>query len=247
MKNIQKWKPSKYVYKNGKLRASKNKKELGVSSRLIADLVAEFYDSKLQKYARGDLVDLGCGKVPLYEAYKDKISKCICVDWDNPFHENEFLDMNVDLNKNLPFENNVFDTIILSDVLEHIQDPILLWNEMNRILRKDGILIMNVPFHYWIHDSPFDYYRYTRYALEYFANKSNFQIISIDELGGVVEILTDFISKIISKIPLIGKFLAMSIQWCNLQFLKLKIGKKLKTETSKHFVLSYGLVAKKIN
>lgn len=244
MQNIEKWKPTKFIFKNGKLRASRNIKEVGITSRLIGDLVAQFYDTNLPLYAKGNLLDLGCGKVPLYEAYKDKILHCVCVDWENTKHKNEFIDKNIDLNKELPFEDNTFDTIILSDVLEHIQNPMFLWYEMNRVLKKDGILIMNIPFFYWLHEQPFDYYRYTRYALENFANQSNFKVICIQEIGGVIEILTDILSKVTYKIPFLGKMIAFYLQWSNLLFLKLKIGRKILTKTSKNFPLGYGLVAK---
>lgn len=247
MKNKEKWVPSKFIFYQGKLRASRNKKDVLVTSRLSVDLTAEFYHSNLSIYAKGQLLDLGCGKVPLYEAYRDKVENNICVDWENTFHKNDFIDRFVDLNKSLPFEDSTFDTIILSDVLEHIQDPMLLWREMNRVLKKEGILIMNVPFHYWIHEHPFDYYRYTRYALEYFAAKSDFQIISIEELGGSIEVLTDFVSKNIRVVPILGDFFANLIQWSNLIFLKTKVGRNALKITSKYFTLSYGLVAKKVN
>jgi len=245
MQNIKKWKPSKFVYKKGKLVASRNKQEVSLSSRLMADLIAKFYDQVLPTYAKGNLLDLGCGKVPLYGAYKDKISNCICVDWDNSLHKNEFIDKSVDLNESLPFEDKTFDTVILSDVLEHIRNPLSLWHEMNRVLKENGILILNVPFHYWIHEHPFDYYRYTKYALENFATESNFEIIALNELGGIIEVLTDFIAKSTIGIPLIGKCIASFIQWKSGIILKLPIGKIIMKKTSRNFTLAYGLVAKK--
>ena len=62
-------------------------------------------------------MDLGCGKVPLYIAYRDLVSDIICVDWENTQHENEYLDLEYDITKVLPFVNEEFDTIILSDDL----------------------------------------------------------------------------------------------------------------------------------
>ena len=66
MKQAQDWKPTKFVYCRGRLRGSRNRQELGIASRLIADTVAGFYDQNIPKYCRGRLIDLGCGKVPLY-------------------------------------------------------------------------------------------------------------------------------------------------------------------------------------
>ena len=139
MKNRDKWQPSKYVYKKGKLIASRNRNEVGVGSRLMADLIAQFYDKTLRKYAKGKLLDLGCGKVPLYSAYKEYITDNICVDWEEGSHKNEYIDFECDLTKVLPFKDEEFDTIILSDVLEHIPQPEQLWKEMYRILSINGM------------------------------------------------------------------------------------------------------------
>ena len=80
MRNYDIWQPSKYVYRNGKLTASRDEREVGVSSRLIVDLVAGVYDKGLRQYARGKLLDLGCGKVPLFMAYRDYLTHNVCAD-----------------------------------------------------------------------------------------------------------------------------------------------------------------------
>lgn len=165
MRNKESWKPSKFIYKKGRLTATKDPAELAIHSRLIADITAKNYEHLLSKYAHGKLLDLGCGKVPLYAAYRDHVEENICVDWENSLHQNEFLDFNCDLTQNLKFNDGEFDTIILSDVLEHIPEPQRLWDEMARILAPDGVIIMNVPFFYFLHELPHDYYRYTEYAL----------------------------------------------------------------------------------
>ena len=119
MKNIEKWTPSKFYFKNGELIISRNVRELGVGSRLIALRVAQMYNQYIRIYAKGVLVDLGCGKVPLYEAYKEYVTENICVDWENTLHKNDLLDYECDLNKPLPLSDARFDTIILSDVLQN--------------------------------------------------------------------------------------------------------------------------------
>jgi len=69
-----------------------------IGSRLIGDLIASCYDSYIKKYVRGNLIDLGCEKVPLYEAYKNYINYNTCVDWGNTLKGKEFLDLECDLN-----------------------------------------------------------------------------------------------------------------------------------------------------
>ena len=246
MKNSDDWKPSKFIYKNNKLVISKNSKEVYKGSRLIGNIIASFFDKYLHVHASGKLLDLGCGKVPLYAAYKKYINSNICVDWAGSLHKNEHLDYEHDLNKRLPLSENEFDTIILSDVLEHIENPIFLWNEMNRVLKKGGKVILNVPFFYWLHETPFDYYRFTEYALRKFAKDAGFKIIILEQTGGIIEVWSDLTAKALLYIPIIGSYLSKFIQSLIFIFTKSKIGKKISSKTSSTFPLGYFLIAEKL-
>ncbi len=246
MNDKAQWKPSKFVYRNGRLRASRNPKEVGIGSRLMADLIAQFYDTHLGRHAKGHLLDLGCGKVPFYEAYRAHVEDNTCVDWDNSLHKNIYLDLSADLNEPLPLEDRKFDTIILSDVLEHIREPRLLWREMNRVMADNGTLLLNVPFYYWLHELPHDYFRYTKYALAAMADESGFEVVKLEPLGGVPEILTDILSKILVGVPIIGKITAKAMQTSTGLFIKSGLGKKISRKTAKKFPFGYVLIAKKI-
>jgi SAM-dependent methyltransferase len=68
----------------------------------------------------------------------------VCVDWSNSLHGNDFLDAECDLTKDLPFADASFDSILLSDVLEHIPTPERLWREMARLLKPEGKLLLFV-------------------------------------------------------------------------------------------------------
>jgi len=245
MRNRDKWKPSKYVYKNGKLIASRDPKEVGAGSRLIVDLIAEVYNNNLPQHAKGKLLDLGCGKVPLFFAYKNFVTDNICVDWENSLHKNEYLDFECDLTQALPFNNGEFDTIIISDVLEHIPQPEHLWREMSRILATGGKVLLNVPFYYWLHERPHDYYRYTEFALRYFVENSGLRLLQLDSIGGAPEIMADIFAKNILRVPKIGRPLAMLVQWLTLSFIKTKFGKKVSEATKDNFPFAYFLIAEK--
>ena len=245
MKNSANWKPSKFIYKKGRLTASKNIKEVNIGSRLNANLLAGFYDANIKKYVRGRLVDLGCGKVPLYAAYKDYITENICVDWGHSPHQTSYLDYECDLSQPLPFKDGEFNTIILSDVLEHIPEPKLLWTEMGRILGQGGRLLMSAPFCYWLHEPPYDYYRYTEFALRRLAESNRFKILSLEPLGGSPEVLTDFCAKHLQYVPIIGKSLALLLQAMTLHCGRTRLGKRISKRTSKFFPLGYFLVAEK--
>lgn len=245
MKNRDIWQPSKFVYKNGKLIASRHKKEVNIASRLIADIVAEFYDKNIKKYASGKLLDLGSGKVPLYQVYREYISDSICVDWQNTQHPNDYLDLECDLEKGLPFAIGEFNTIILSDVLEHIPNPEMLWTEMSRILSPNGKIIMNVPFYYKIHEQPYDFYRFTEFALRRFVKMSGLRIIKLESIGGFPEIIGDIFAKNIMVLPIFGENLANFIQFLTKVFVRTALGKILSKKTKNIFPFGYFLIVEK--
>lgn len=247
MKNSSEWVSSKYVYIGGKLCASRDIKNVGISSRLITDIIASYYDTYLKQYAKGKLIDLGCGYVPLYESYREYITDNICVDWADTLHKNKYLDYELNLTKELPFKDQEFDTIILSDVLEHIPEPMKLWNEMERILKVDGTILINVPFYYWLHEAPHDYYRYTEYALRRYAELSNLEVVLLESIGGVPEILADILAKTLRQIPLIGGKISSFIQTFVSLLRKTNVGKKVSEKTGTEFPLGYFLIVRKSN
>jgi SAM-dependent methyltransferase len=218
---------------------------VAVGSRFFADLIARFYDEYIPKYAKGKLVDLGCGEVPLYAAYGQYVDEVICVDWMNSFHRASHLDLACDLNQQFPFKDNVFDTAILSDVLEHIADPARMVSEISRILKPGGILFLNVPFYYCLHEIPYDYYRYTEFALKRFAVNFNLEIKILEAIGGTVEVLTDIFIKHLQFVPVFGKGMAKILQNAVMNSLKISIVKKFSDITKVHFPLGYFFIGEK--
>lgn len=245
MQHKEKWIPTKFVYEKGKWRGSRNPQHLAVFSRLGIERISDFYAKACAEHAKGLLLDLGCGKVPFYGMYKDHIDDVICVDWAEVVQENPFLDQICDLNKPLPFENETFDTILMSDVLEHIRYPEALMKEIGRILKKEGKLLMNVPFFYSLHDEPHDYFRYTRHALRGFCEEANLQVFYLEAGGGVPEILSDIFSKNVIIVPYIGKYLCLMFQFWAKLALKLPFVQKVSEKTGYRFPFAYFLIAEK--
>ena len=245
MKNAEKWSPSKYVLRKGMLIASRDPKEVRISSRLPVTLSAAFYHNAIPAHVSGRLLDLGCGKVPLYGAYRPYISESVCVDWEHSPHGVSHIDLACDLGERLPFSSDDFDTVILSSVLEHVPDPRHLWSEMERVLRPGGKALISVPFYYPIHEAPHDYFRFTEFALRFYAARNGFEVLEMRATGGVLEILSDILSKHIEPVRLIGPFLANLIQFCALGLTGHRLGKWLRKHSSSTFPFGYVMVVKK--
>lgn len=247
MKNIKDWRQSKYVFHDGKILPTKDARELGAGSRLIARLVAGKYQEAIPKYCHGRLLDLGCGKAPFYGAYKDFVTNVELVDWENGIHKNPCIDLFADLSGPLSLTSDSYDTVILSDVLEHIPAPEQLLDEIYRILSKGGYLLLNVPFIYGIHEAPHDYYRYTGYALERLAVLSGFRVEALEPLGGSIEVLADILCKNIHflHIPGLGRIFVILIQNLAGWIPSTALFKGPAKKTAKIFPLGYFMVLRK--
>jgi SAM-dependent methyltransferase len=210
-------------------------------SVLMADLIAAFYDRSIPEYAKGKLLDMGCGRAPLFGLYRDYAREIVRVDWGNTLHVSPHVDVIHDLNEPLPFPAESFDTIILSDVLEHLPRPERCWEDMNRVLATGGIVILNVPFLYWLHEEPFDFYRYTEHALRRFASQAGFDVLLLEPLGGASDVIVDILGKSMMGRRFghiaIKAMRTLHVATKNMRHKKLSIGDK--------FPLAYGMVVKK--
>jgi 2-polyprenyl-3-methyl-5-hydroxy-6-metoxy-1,4-benzoquinol methylase len=59
----------------------------------------------------------------------------------------------------MPFADTTFDTIISSDVVEHLWNPLGIMTDLTRVLKTGGNLIVGTPFNYWLREAPNDYFR----------------------------------------------------------------------------------------
>lgn len=243
MRNASTWQPTKFVRKNGRLSASTDGAHLGVGSRLIANLVAQAYDRSIEQHVSGRLLDMGCGKAPLYGAYRQFATDVQCIDWANSLHGADYLDNVCDLSGAIPYPDGSFDTIILSDVLEHLPEPMNIWREMNRLLAPGGKVLLNVPFYYQLHEEPHDYYRYTEFALRRFAENTGFEVLHLEAIGGAVEVLADVTAKLLAFAKL--SWGARAVQYLAGAFSRSGIGARISKRTGKRFPLGYFMVAVK--
>lgn len=90
---------------------------------------------------------------------------------------------------NLPFKDKSFNAVLCIEVLEHIKTPKKAVEEMYRVLKNKGILVVSLPLTYKIHD---DYLRYTKsYIEEEFMGE--FKSYKISQLGNFYSIILDIL------------------------------------------------------
>ena len=135
----------------------------------------------LDKYSNkchGKLVDIGCGRKP-YINYFANIDEYVGMDLTS-----SEADIIADA-KALPIESNSVDAVLCNQVIEHDEEPVKIIAEIRRILKKDGILILSAPQMGRLHGEPDDYYRFTKWGLNYLLEKNGMKIEVIEPHGGI--------------------------------------------------------------
>lgn len=76
-----------------------------------------------------------------------------------------------------------FDVIVCTEVLEHTLNPFKAVTEIHRILKKEGIILISVPFNFRIHGPLPDCWRISEHGLKALFNKeSGFEILELNIL-----------------------------------------------------------------
>lgn len=144
-------------------------------------LIYDIGDAWLTRFTdryKGHLYDLGCGEMPIKNWLLNYADQYTGVDWGSTMHELK-ADILADLNESLPIESEVADTVMSLSVMEHLREPQVFLNEAHRILKPGGSIVLQVPFMWWVHEAPYDFYRYTRFGLQYMFEKAGFTDIAI--------------------------------------------------------------------
>lgn len=139
------------------------------------------------------ILDVGCGLKPYKKLFYG--NEYIGIDIKGGGHDDQakvvhkFFD-----GQNIPYEDNKFDALICTEVLEHSEDPDKLLAECNRVLKKNGQIYISMPFVYPEHETPFDFRRYTQYGHKQILKKNNFEIENIKNTTGVFRVCGQLIS-----------------------------------------------------
>ncbi len=145
-----------------------------------------------QAYLTGSLLDFGCGTKP-YQKVFCNVDSYIGVDYKIEGREEsqKMVDVFYD-GKNIPFKEAEFDSLLSTEVLEHVFNIEELLKEFNRVLKIDGTAIITTPFMWEEHEMPYDFARYTTPALEYLYRKNGFEVINHYKTGDQIEVIFQF-------------------------------------------------------
>jgi ubiquinone/menaquinone biosynthesis C-methylase UbiE len=158
-------------------------------------------------------LDVGCGDRP-YEHLFEK-GKYVGIDVSVSGRVAKFKkpDLFYD-GTNIPFGDNYFDLVICTQVLEHVSNPLLLIQEMARVCKPDGGVIISLPFVYPEHEVPFDYFRFSSFGTINLIENSGLVVQSIQKDSTAMETLAVIanvfiVSNLVPKVRGAGHLIAL--------------------------------------
>lgn len=117
-----------------------------LKTRSLKSLLYKFFFvfPRINFYLRGLTLDVGCGVGDFLKYKKNAVGTDINA-FNIEFCKQRGLDARLIENGIFPFESNLFDSVLLDNVLEHIDRPKELISEINRVLKKNGFFVLGVP------------------------------------------------------------------------------------------------------
>lgn len=84
----------------------------------------------------------------------------------------------------IPVEDDRYDLVVLTQVLEHLPEPQKVLVEMRRVLKPGASIWASCPLFYEEHEQPYDFYRYTQFSLRWQFEQAGFATPELDWLEG---------------------------------------------------------------
>jgi ubiquinone/menaquinone biosynthesis C-methylase UbiE len=149
---------------------------------------------ELKNKTKLKILDVGCGTKPYLPFFKEKAEMYVGVDMSSALNADA-----VCVAENLPFANESFDVIISTQALEHVDDPKKVIEEMHRVLKREGLLILSTHG-IWFKHAPQDYWRWTDIGLKKIF--APFKGVEVRSNGGSVLCFFQILNLYIAWLPI---------------------------------------------
>lgn len=133
--------------------------------------------------ARGVLLDIGCGTKPYEKVFAPHVERHIGLEYspESGYRGNK-ADFCADAAA-LPLHDGSVDTILCTEVMEHVPDPEKTIAEFARVLRPNGTVLVTAPFFYPVHDA-YDYFRYSPDGIAVIMKRHGLNVQEVKPLSG---------------------------------------------------------------
>ena len=129
----------------------------------------------------GRVLDYGCGNKPYAESLPNAAT-LVGVDIEQSSESR--VDVLIEPGERLPFSDGWFDAALCTEVLEHVEEPWLLLEQLGRVVRPGGALIVSAPFVWPLHEEPRDFMRFSPHGLAHLLERAGFEPEVVTRAGG---------------------------------------------------------------
>lgn len=152
-------------------------------------LVHHIHDAALsvfiRQYATGILADIGCGEKPYRRLTKGLVDAHLGLEHPGSLHDKQQVDIFGTAYATGLADNSV-DTVLCTVVLEHLERPQAALDEMYRVLKPGGHIILSAPLFWHLHEEPRDFFRFTKFGLTFLLETADFEIVVVKPLAGFI-------------------------------------------------------------
>lgn len=124
----------------------------------------------------GRMLDFGCGNKPYRSFFK--VAEYVGLDTHDSGHDHTHDEIDVFYDgKRIPFEDAYFDSVLSSEVFEHIFNLPDVLAEIARVVKPGGKLLISIPFVWEEHEAPYDFARYTSFGISHLLQEAGFEVV----------------------------------------------------------------------
>ncbi len=148
--------------------------------KIIRDGVTQIISGSASLYDKKGLLVLDIAP-QIWNGAKEFYKKSTIETLDIDIKSNATYIADITDNNSSIIESDKYDIVIFTEVLEHTLNPFSAINEIYRILKKGGVLVMTTPFNFRIHNPLPDCWRISEHGLRELLK--NFKTIKIESNG----------------------------------------------------------------
>jgi SAM-dependent methyltransferase len=162
-------------------------------------------------------LDVGCGTKPYETIFLKNGAKYTGIDVDVSGRDATLKMPHLIFDGiNIPYPDNYFEGVICTQVLEHVIDEKKIIQEIFRVLKPKGKIVISVPFCYSEHEKPYDFRRFTSFGLKHSFEKAGFvNLVLYKELSAIQTLATLFSvyvsNNLTIPIPILGTLVSTII------------------------------------
>lgn len=180
-------------------------------------LLKRAYEKLINKHLTSSKVykiaDYGCGVMPYKYIFRSLNSENQYVGID--VGDNPDAEVIIKENDILPLENNSFDVVMSTQVIEHVDNLEQYMKECYRIIKPGGLFLLSAPATWQYHLSPIDVQRWTSYGIKKLITDYKFKVIDFEhilgQLAATSQLRLSFYYSAANFLGVIGKIILLPV------------------------------------